>query len=149
MGKMLVSLQAENISFPAAMAEERRCFTAASEGFVNIGRDGKDGDTPTIGVNGNWFLGSTDTGLPSRGTQGVPGEKGDRGEKGDKGEKGDRGSKGDKGEPGTTQLIPLYADTVADCTDTSKVYVLPDGFVYANMTKTSVLHPTNRLPLST
>ena len=146
MGKMQVSLQAENISFPAAMAEERRCFTAASEGFVNIGRDGKDGDTPTIGVNGNWFLGSTDTGLPSRGTQGVPGEKGDRGEKGEKGEKG---SKGDKGEPGTTQLIPLYADTVADCTDTSKVYVLPDGFVYANMTKTSVLHPTNRLPLST
>lgn len=149
MGKMQVSLQAENISFPAAMAEERRCFTAASEGFVNIGRDGKDGDTPTIGVNGNWFLGSTDTGLPSRGTQGVPGEKGDRGEKGEKGEKGDRGSKGDKGEPGTTQLIPLYADTVADCTDTSKVYVLPDGFIYANMTKTSVLHPTNRLPLST
>ena len=107
MGKMQVSLQAENISFPAAMAEERRCFTAASEGFVNIGRDGKDGDTPTIGVNGNWFLGSTDTGLPSRGTQGVPGEKGDRGEKGEKGEKGDRGSKGDKGEPGTAQLIPL------------------------------------------
>lgn len=79
----------------------------------------------------------------------MPGEKGDRGEKGEKGEKGDRGSKGDKGEPGTTQLIPLYADTVADCTDTSKVYVLPDGFVYANMTKTSVLHPTNQLPLST
>lgn len=29
--------------------------------------DGKDGITPTIGKNGNWYLGSTDTGKPSRG----------------------------------------------------------------------------------
>lgn len=87
---------------------------------MNIGRDGKDGDTPTIGVNGNWFLGSTDTGLPSRGTQGVPGEKGDRGEKGEKGEKGDKGSKGDKGRARHHPALPLYADTVADCTDTKQ-----------------------------
>ena len=31
---------------------------------------GTDGITPTIGANGNWFLGETDTGLPSRGEQG-------------------------------------------------------------------------------
>lgn len=31
---------------------------------------GSDGITPTIGANGNWFLGETDTGLPSRGEQG-------------------------------------------------------------------------------
>lgn len=31
---------------------------------------GADGITPTIGANGNWFLGETDTGLPSRGEQG-------------------------------------------------------------------------------
>lgn len=28
---------------------------------------GKDGITPTIGENGNWYIGDTDTGLPSRG----------------------------------------------------------------------------------
>lgn len=32
--------------------------------------DGADGITPTIGQNGNWFLGETDTGKPSRGIQG-------------------------------------------------------------------------------
>ena len=32
--------------------------------------DGADGITPTIGNNGNWYLGSTDTGKPSRGKDG-------------------------------------------------------------------------------
>lgn len=31
---------------------------------------GKDGTTPHIGTNGNWYIGDTDTGLPSRGEQG-------------------------------------------------------------------------------
>lgn len=31
------------------------------------GQDGQDGLTPTIGDNGNWFIGDTDTGKPSRG----------------------------------------------------------------------------------
>ena len=34
------------------------------------GADGKDGITPTIGENGNWYLGDTDTGKPSRGENG-------------------------------------------------------------------------------
>lgn len=37
------------------------------------GTNGQDGITPTIGDNGNWYLGNTDTGKPSRG------EKGDTG----------------------------------------------------------------------
>lgn len=40
------------------------------------GADGKDGITPTIGTNGNWYLDTTDTGKPSRG------EKGDKGDSG-------------------------------------------------------------------
>lgn len=40
------------------------------------GTDGTDGQTPTIGENGNWFLGEDDTGKPSRGEKG---EKGDPG----------------------------------------------------------------------
>ena len=59
------------------------------------GTDGKDGITPTIGENGNWYLGDTDTGKPSRGAAGAKGDKGDPGAKGAPGEKGDKGDKGD------------------------------------------------------
>lgn len=38
--------------------------------------NGKDGITPTIGENGNWFIGEIDTGLPSRGEKGEKGEAG-------------------------------------------------------------------------
>lgn len=41
--------------------------------------DGQDGITPTIGQNGNWFLGETDTGKPSRGIQGEKGQDGKNG----------------------------------------------------------------------
>lgn len=58
------------------------------------GIDGKDGTTPTIGDNGNWYLGSTDTGKPSRGARGDKGDKGDTGETGEQGEKGDTGDTG-------------------------------------------------------
>lgn len=40
------------------------------------GQPGKDGITPTIGDNGNWFLGATDTGKPSRGATGAQGPAG-------------------------------------------------------------------------
>lgn len=46
------------------------------------GAKGNDGITPTIGSNGNWYLGETDTGKPS---QGVKGDKGDKGEAGSPG----------------------------------------------------------------
>ena len=50
--------------------------------------DGADGLTPTIGENGNWYLGDTDTNKPSRG------EKGEKGATGAKGDKGDTGAAG-------------------------------------------------------
>ena len=40
------------------------------------GDPGKDGITPTIGQNGNWYLGAEDTGKPSRGATGSPGKDG-------------------------------------------------------------------------
>ena len=82
------------------------------------GEKGADGITPSIGDNGNWYLGTTDTGKPSRGEKGDAGEKGDtgsQGPKGDaftysdftaeqlaalKGEKGDTGAQGPKGDTG-------------------------------------------------
>lgn len=40
------------------------------------GKDGDNGLTPTIGDNGNWYLGTEDTGQPSRGASGAPGKDG-------------------------------------------------------------------------
>lgn len=40
------------------------------------GTNGTDGITPTIGANGNWYLGNTDTGKPSRGANGTNGTDG-------------------------------------------------------------------------
>ena len=60
------------------------------------GPAGADGITPTIGDNGNWYLGDTDTGKPSRG------ETGPKGEKGEKGDTGDTGPAGPKGDTGAT-----------------------------------------------
>ena len=40
------------------------------------GATGADGITPTIGDNGNWYLGDTDTGKPSRGETGPAGADG-------------------------------------------------------------------------
>lgn len=37
---------------------------------------GADGITPTIGSNGNWYIGTTDTGQPSRGATGTTGKDG-------------------------------------------------------------------------
>lgn len=37
------------------------------------GKDGKDGLTPFIGANGNWWIGNTDTGRPSCGSDGKNG----------------------------------------------------------------------------
>ena len=46
------------------------------------GAPGKDGITPHIGSNGNWYLGDQDTGKPSQGKQGPQGEPGKDGQQG-------------------------------------------------------------------
>ena len=62
--------------------------------------DGADGITPTIGDNGNWYLGATDTGKPSRGEKGDKGANGSQGPQGEIGPKGDTGAQGPQGEQG-------------------------------------------------
>ena len=49
---------------------------------VTNGAKGDPGTTPTIGENGNWYLGETDTGKPSRGPKGDPGDQGPAGDSG-------------------------------------------------------------------
>lgn len=46
------------------------------------GTNGADGITPSIGDNGNWYLGTTDTGKPSRGATGAKGDPGAPGKDG-------------------------------------------------------------------
>ena len=65
------------------------------------GLDGTDGLTPTIGDNGNWYLGDADTGKPSRGIQGEQGIQGVQGEQGIQGIQGETGPQGPQGEPFT------------------------------------------------
>ena len=93
---------------------------------VEDGADGKpgaagaDGITPTIGPNGNWFLGATDTGKPSRGETGTPGKDG---------AKGAPGAKGDPGTPGKTPVRGPDYWTAADKQEivNSVIAALPDG----------------------
>ena len=68
------------------------------------GKDGTNGITPTIGTNGNWYIGSTDTGKPSRGATGAKGDTGATGPAGQRGPQGPAGTPGKdgaKGDPGT------------------------------------------------
>lgn len=51
----------------------------------NPGTNGTNGITPTIGDNGNWYLGTEDTNKPSRGIQGEPGQAGANGQNGESG----------------------------------------------------------------
>lgn len=53
------------------------------------GAPGADGVTPHIGDNDNWYIGSTDTGKPSRGETGLQGPVGPVGPQGPQGEKGE------------------------------------------------------------
>lgn len=99
------------------------------------GASGADGVTPHIGDNGNWYLGTTDTGKPSRGATGAKGDAGATGPAGPAGapgKDGTRGEKGDKGEPGAPGKTPVRGTdywTAADKQEivNSVIAALPDG----------------------
>ena len=84
------------------------------------GSDGKDGITPTIGKNGNWYLGSTDTGKPSRGAGGTPGAAGASGKD---------GSPGADGKDGITPAIGENGNWYLGSSDTGKPSRGADGVV--------------------
>ena len=71
---------------------------------------GADGVTPYIGDNGNWYIGSTDTGKPSRGATGANGSDGAQGEKGDTGPQGPAGVPGKDGTAGADGITPHIGD---------------------------------------
>ena len=75
------------------------------------GKDGTNGITPTIGTNGNWYLGETDTGKPSRG------------EKGDKGDTGATGADGKTPVKGTDYWTESDKQEIVN----DVIAALPDG----------------------
>ena len=78
------------------------------EFVVKDGAKGADGVTPHIGDNGNWYLGSTDTGKPSRGATGAPGKD------------GADGKPGAAGADGITPTIGSNGNWYLGATDTGK-----------------------------
>ena len=100
-----------------------------------IALEKNDGITPHIGDNGNWYIGDTDTGKPSRGAAGAPGtpgKDGAHGEKGEKGDKGDPGAKGDPGTPGKDGHTPVKGTDYWTAADKQEIVndvlaALPDG----------------------
>lgn len=73
------------INTALAQAKESGEFDGAAG---QDGAPGQDGITPTIGANGNWYLGDTDTGKPSRGETGQAGADGRDGADGQPGADG-------------------------------------------------------------
>ena len=100
------------------------------------GSRGADGITPTIGSNGNWYLGEEDTGKPSRGEKGekgdpgkdgVNGETGPAGPRGEKGADGSNGKDGAPGEKGADGAPGIYYGTTQPTGDTHPVWIDQDG----------------------
>lgn len=100
------------------------------------GAKGADGITPTIGANGHWYLGPTDTGKPSRGEKGekgdpgkdgANGETGPAGPRGEKGADGSNGKDGAPGEKGADGAPGIYYGTTQPTGDIHPVWIDPDG----------------------
>ena len=124
-----------------------KVLAAKKVGADDGGAGGENGVTPHIGENGNWYIGNTDTGKPSRGEKGDTGAKGDKGDKGDpftysdftaeqlaalKGAKGDKGDKGDTGATGADGKTPVKGTDYWTAADKQEIVndviaALPDG----------------------
>jgi len=74
------------------------------------GTNGTDGITPTIGANGNWWIGETDTGVPARGQDGADGADGATGPTGPIGPQGPQGPQGPSGTLNASSLFVWKSD---------------------------------------
>ena len=72
----LRSLIVQDLQKVDAMIEDLEKSKANGEFDGKDGKDGADGVTPHIGENGNWFIGDTDTEMPSCGEDGKTPEVG-------------------------------------------------------------------------
>lgn len=86
-GKSAYEIAVEN-GFDGTEAEWLASLKGATGAAGADGKDGENGETPYIGDNGNWFVGSDDTGKPSRGEKGADGAPGKDGAQGKDGADG-------------------------------------------------------------
>ena len=79
-------------------------FTGTYQDWLDSikGEDGKNGETPHIGENGNWWIGDVDTGVPATGKDGADGAPGSQGPIGPEGHQGEPGKDGVDGKDGTS-----------------------------------------------
>lgn len=148
-----------SITFPGL----RDVYTVPEGGSGGTGQDGKDGITPTIGENGNWYLGDEDTGKPSRGADGAPGADGSPGKDGTPGKDGAPGADGAPGKDGVTPdikigtvtTLPAGSEATASMGGTAAQPTLNLGIPKgangdnANVTKDAVVGALGFTPIST
>lgn len=93
------------------------------------GKDGTNGITPTIGTNGNWYLGTTDTGKPSRG---------------EKGDKGDPGSDANVTKANVITALGYTPEAVSTQVNTGSNITLADNTEYrlTDVTTLTLTYPT-------
>lgn len=92
-------------------------------GVIAAGTDGTDGVTPHIGNNGNWFIGVVDTGVHAQGEQGIPGKDGKDGVNGINGTNGTAATV----TVGTTTTLPAGSLATVNNTGTSTAAILNFG----------------------
>ena len=85
------------------------------------GEDGEDGDTPYIGSNGNWWIGTMDTGVRANGKNGSSGSDGSDGRD------GRDGKDGEDGEDGLTPFIGSNGNWWIGAADTGVPAAGTDG----------------------
>lgn len=94
------------------------------------GKDGTNGLTPYIKDN-NWWIGSTNTGVPATGSQGPQGIQGPKGDTGEQGAKGDTGATGATGVTPNISVsatkLPAGSDPTATRTGTNENPIITFG----------------------
>ena len=105
--------------FPAVKAEDVEMPDGKRLSDLDLSA-GKDGQTPFIGANGNWWIGETDTGVQAQGETGPQGKQGPQGDPGEAGADGKTPVKGeDYFTPADKQEI--VNAVLAEFTDVSEV----------------------------
>lgn len=96
------------------------------------GAAGADGVTPHIGGNGNWYIGSTDTGKPSRGVTGAKGDAGATGPAGPVGPAGPAGAPGKDGSDATVTAASIKGALGYTPAAPGDIPVVPTAEISAN-----------------
>ena len=121
---MFDQLSADKLSIAALSAAITQALTEAKNSGAFDGKDGDPGKTPVKGVD--YWTPEDKEAIKADNIAYIASELAKRG-----------------------QLKPEFANSIEECTDTSKLYVLPDGYIYAYLYTEITVEPTNEIPKST